>query len=219
MRWKPFILFLGLSLFFSSFLFAENKKNSEKIIQLSGQVKHSDYTTPIPGVSIVAKHKNRAAVSNFNGIYTIAIKESDTLVISYVGFKTKEIVLEKSDDFTNFRYQDIILEQDTIYLNPITVLPIPTGRAFDYAFVNVDFDNPIYTFRKNLNPQSIHEMARKADVTRAEAQFRTQKAMHDERGWDGLMKTGRGLKIQGLSDLYYKNKKRKEEEKIEGFRN
>ncbi len=201
------ILTLGFIIFSLSTLMAQPSVDKDRrVIQLSGQIKHTDHQTPIQGVSIIVKNKNRGTYSDFRGIYSIAIQEMDTLVLSSIGFKTQHIIIPEHKEMSNFKYLEIIMHQDTVYLNPISIQSLPEGRAFDYAFTQIDDDSPSKALRKNLNPQSIVEMTRTMPYQNTEIQFRTQKMMNDERGWDGMRKTGPLLKVNGLSDLFKKSK-------------
>lgn len=51
-----------------------------------------DADLPIPGVNIAIKGTNQGTVTNFDGEYTINANSGDTIVFSYVGFETQEIV-------------------------------------------------------------------------------------------------------------------------------
>ncbi|WP_353777336.1 TonB-dependent receptor [Winogradskyella sp. 3972H.M.0a.05] len=52
-----------------------------------------DTSQPLPGVSIVIKGTSTGTTSDFDGNYTIAASNGDTLVFSYVGFETQEIIV------------------------------------------------------------------------------------------------------------------------------
>lgn len=73
-----FMLFLGAS----SVLFAQ---------EVSGVV--SDDSGPLPGVSIVLKGTSTGTTSDFDGNYTISANNGDTLIFSYVGYETQEVIV------------------------------------------------------------------------------------------------------------------------------
>ncbi|HLS71733.1 MAG TPA: carboxypeptidase-like regulatory domain-containing protein [Chitinophagaceae bacterium] len=197
-----------------SFVFAQNeKKQNKKIIQLSGQIKHTDNVTPIPNVVIRVKNKDIGTYSNYQGVYSIAIQEDDTLIVSSLGLSKKEIVLEDlSNNIHNFEYRDIIMEQDTVYLNPVYISPLPSGKAFDYAFTQIDFSSPAHTYRRNLNPQSLQDAARTLPMTAQESQRSYQKQLMDNQAWDGLIRGGNLLQINGLFDALRPKEKKKDYE-------
>lgn len=75
---KHYLLFLLLNI---SFLFAQ--KN------ISGVVK--DHTGgSLPGVNVIEKGSNNGVSTDFNGNYSIKVKDGATLVFSYIGYKTVE---------------------------------------------------------------------------------------------------------------------------------
>ncbi|MBW2962485.1 SusC/RagA family TonB-linked outer membrane protein [Mesonia aestuariivivens] len=72
---------------------------------------------PIPGVNIIIKNTNKGAVTDFDGNYTIEkLQKNDTLVYSYIGFSTKEIV------FVNQEVIDVSLETDSSTLDEVVVV-------------------------------------------------------------------------------------------------
>lgn len=82
---KTFIPYiLGLLLLMSSPIFAQQK-------QMSGTV--SSNGEPIPGVSILVKGTSDGAITDFDGNYTILANDNDTLIFSYIGYGTKEVLV------------------------------------------------------------------------------------------------------------------------------
>ncbi|REG89202.1 SusC/RagA family TonB-linked outer membrane protein [Winogradskyella sediminis] len=49
---------------------------------------------PIPGVNILEKNTTNGTVSDFDGNYSIKVNDDATIVYSYVGFKTQEILVD-----------------------------------------------------------------------------------------------------------------------------
>jgi hypothetical protein len=47
--------------------------------------------TPLPGVNIVVKGTSRGVTSDFDGIFSIEAKMGETLVFSYLGYKSQEV--------------------------------------------------------------------------------------------------------------------------------
>ena len=58
----------------------------------SGQVTAEETNMPIPGANVVIKGTNKGVVTDFDGNYSIEAESQDTLVFSYVGFLTQEIL-------------------------------------------------------------------------------------------------------------------------------
>jgi iron complex outermembrane receptor protein len=74
------------------FFCASNVINAQEI---TGVVT-DDTLQPLPGVSIVIKGTTTGTTSGFDGDFTLEVNEGDTLVFSYVGFNTQEVVVSGS---------------------------------------------------------------------------------------------------------------------------
>eukprot|EP01096_Ripella_sp_DP13-Kostka_P009088 TRINITY_DN3439_c0_g1_i4.p5 TRINITY_DN3439_c0_g1~~TRINITY_DN3439_c0_g1_i4.p5 ORF type:complete len:278 (+),score=-43.96 TRINITY_DN3439_c0_g1_i4:418-1251(+) len=84
------LFFIWLCFSFSS-LFAKNTVRHNIIFfqqhQIQGTI--TDGSNPLPGVTIAVKGKsNAAAVSDYSGQYTLFASAADTLIVSFIGFKT-----------------------------------------------------------------------------------------------------------------------------------
>ena len=67
---------------------------------------------PLPGASIVLKDSNKGVVTNFDGDFFIETNNSkETLVVSYMGFKTQEV------NFTGKNNLTIVMVADAQSLN------------------------------------------------------------------------------------------------------
>lgn len=171
-----------------------NLPSSTKVIQLSGQIKFEDYETPIEGVHIYIKNKDIGTISNYRGVFTLAMNTEDTVVFKALGLKTIEKTITTTSITHNFEYMEVIMEQDTFYLNPVYISPLPEGLAFDYHFSQLEEYSPANVHKKSLNPQAIQKMAEQLPYQNIEIQIHTQRDLHRQRGWDGLRPSGSLLK-------------------------
>ena len=62
--------------------------------EISGTVK--DESGPLPGVSVIVKGTTNGTTTDFDGNYSITANNGDTLVFSYVGYDTQEVVVSGS---------------------------------------------------------------------------------------------------------------------------
>ncbi|WP_299681692.1 carboxypeptidase-like regulatory domain-containing protein [uncultured Dokdonia sp.] len=62
---------------------------------------------PLPGVTILVKGTQNGTVTNFDGIYSIECSVGDILVISYIGYKTREILV--TENMFSDVYEEAIL--------------------------------------------------------------------------------------------------------------
>jgi len=83
---KTFIPYiLGLLLLVASPSYAQQKT-------ISGTVSADD--EPIPGVSVLVKGTSIGVITDFDGNFTISAKNTDVLLFSYVGYITKEVLVD-----------------------------------------------------------------------------------------------------------------------------
>ena len=71
---------------------------------------------PLPGASILVKGTTTGSQSDFNGKYTINAPKGATLVFSYIGFKTQEIVVGENLTI------DVTLLEDAASLDEVVVV-------------------------------------------------------------------------------------------------
>ncbi len=111
------LIFLG---FVMSFLPLSAKNQSRHSNSFSQQHKVqgavTDGTNPLPGVTIALKNKkNNAAISDYSGQFSLSCSPYDTLVVSYIGFKTALVpIMGRS-------VVDIKLSYDTTTLQEVLV--------------------------------------------------------------------------------------------------
>lgn len=81
---------------------------------IKGNVKAID--GPLPGATVSVKESNQGTTTDFNGNFELSLsKETTTLVISFIGYTTKEVFLTQEN-----KYQ-IILEADAQQLKEVMV--------------------------------------------------------------------------------------------------
>ncbi len=85
--------------------------------ELKGTVVDS-YNMPLPGVNITLKSDpNKGTTTNFDGIFSISdIKKGNILVFSYLGFKTKEVIVNDENPIS------VQLETDAQMLDDVVVI-------------------------------------------------------------------------------------------------
>lgn len=111
------LFFIWLCFSFSS-LYATNSISRSisfaQQFQVQGTI--SDGSNPLPGVTIAIKSKgNSATISDYSGQYTLSASPSDTLIVSFIGFKTILVSVQ------NRKTIDISLEYDTTTLKEVKV--------------------------------------------------------------------------------------------------
>lgn len=110
--------FSGMLTLFLAFVvqltFAQEKTISGTISDNSG--------LPLPGATILVKGTTNGTSSDFDGNYTIQASEGETLIISFVGYTTKEVIIGASNSI------NITLQEDASVLDEVVVTALGIKR-------------------------------------------------------------------------------------------
>lgn len=77
---------------------------------------------PLPGVSIVVKGKPAGTSTNANGIFTIDANDGDILIISIIGYKTKEVTVGSQREFS-ISLEEAVAELTTVVVGSRSLRP------------------------------------------------------------------------------------------------
>lgn len=84
---------------------------------IDGVVLEQSSEQPLMGVNVIKKNTNEGVTSDFDGKFTLNnVSPGDVYIISYVGFKSKEIIIEDQNSLS------ILLEEDSALLDEIVVV-------------------------------------------------------------------------------------------------
>lgn len=76
---------------------------------------------PLIGVSIIEKGTTNRTITDFNGNYVLDIPNGSTVVFSYVGYVTQEIVVNRPSNV------NIVMEEDAVALTDVVVVGYAVG--------------------------------------------------------------------------------------------
>ncbi|SHM04839.1 SusC/RagA family TonB-linked outer membrane protein [Flavobacterium saccharophilum] len=111
------LFFIWLSFSFSSIFAKSSDRNYTSFFQqhkVQGTV--TDGTNPLPGVTIAIKNKkNNIVITDYSGQFSLSTSPFDTLVVSYMGFKTALVPIQGRS------VVNIILSYDTTTLQEVKV--------------------------------------------------------------------------------------------------
>lgn len=113
---RSFALLLFLCL--TSFVMAQNWN-------VQGIVVSSTDNEPVIGASVVESGTTNGTITDIDGNFTLSTKENAVLVITYLGFKTQEIKVNKQKNIT------IRLDEDAHMLNEVVAVGYRTERKAD----------------------------------------------------------------------------------------
>ncbi|WP_299366655.1 SusC/RagA family TonB-linked outer membrane protein [Winogradskyella sp.] len=92
---------------------------------VSGTVTDKADAMPLPGVNIVIKGTSRGASTDFDGKYSIEVNQGETIVVSYVGYSTQEIIYNGEATI------DVALEEDAAQLDEVVLVGYGTTTVKD----------------------------------------------------------------------------------------
>jgi TonB-linked SusC/RagA family outer membrane protein len=108
--YSRYLLFWSISLSLIS-----QALNAQSVFRLQGSVKSTVGET-LPGVSILVEGQSRGTVSDIDGLFSIEVNGSETLVFSAIGFVSKSVPVNNQSQL------QIALAEDTQQLNEVVVI-------------------------------------------------------------------------------------------------
>lgn len=151
---KRFLVFLFFSFSFF-FVNAQEKKDTLKLIQLSGVVVSNDSLNQMPFTTIFDLANRRGTVADYYGFFSIVVYPGDTLMFSYYGYKTSSYIVP--DTLTDNRYSIIhMLFRDTLNLPMINIYPWPSKEDFARAFIEMKpYDDALRRAQNQLSGENL----------------------------------------------------------------
>ena len=129
---------LGLGLSYSPQVFAvggsvTGDSESPALTEVQQQTKRitgvvSDHTGPVIGASVKVKGTSNGVATDFDGNFSLQAAVGQTLVVSYVGYLPKEIVVTATQNVYN-----ITIEEDRQMLNEVVVVGYGTMKKSDLS--------------------------------------------------------------------------------------
>ncbi len=143
--------------------------SGDSLIQVMGIVVDSLTREALPYAYCINVSQRIGTISNLDGSFSIVVKDGDTLLFSYMGYKSRSIVvdlLEIGERRNLTIYMRVELVPDTIVLPEVVVYPWKTAEEFRQAFLN--WEPPVieapYTYY-HLSPEVIKELAENSPPT------------------------------------------------------
>lgn len=100
------------------------RPSASTLQRITGQVTDAG-GQPMPGVSIVEKQTRKGTVTDGNGRFSLEVSPGATLVISFIGFETQEVVAGQQTSLT------IQLKEGSTMLNEVVAVGYQTLRKSD----------------------------------------------------------------------------------------
>ncbi len=130
---------LVLLLFGSTIALAQEKT-------ISGIISDEN-SLPLPGATVLVKGTSTGASADFDGKYAILAKQGQTLVFSFVGYASKEVVIGASNTI------DVVLKEDATALDEVVVTAMGITKKERSLGVSVgEVDNESLTRARSASP-------------------------------------------------------------------
>ncbi|WP_421825011.1 YfbK domain-containing protein [Flagellimonas oceanensis] len=118
---------------------------------VTGVVTDSD-NAPLPGVNVMVKETTKGTQTDFDGQYSVVAYQGQTLIFSYIGFKSKEVKIGVNKTI------NVQLEESSAALEEVVVVGYGTSRqnrATGYAIQSVASPAQIKRRKQKAYHQSI----------------------------------------------------------------
>ena len=153
------LLIVGLFLLsgWCSTAFAQGQ---DRQITFTGFITGGKTSEPLPGAYIYIPKAGKGVLSAPNGYFALPVLPGDSIIFSYVGFKTQyHIIPRRLADVT---YSAVVaLQEDVKTLAEVKVYPYATEELFKNAFVNLKLpdEKERENLAKNTDPEAILRLA------------------------------------------------------------
>ncbi len=113
-------------------------------IQVTGKVRSEDGNQPLPGATVIEKGTSNGVVTDIDGNYSLSVSANATLVFSYVGYLTTEVLIENRSTL------DITLSPDIASLDEVVVIGYGQAEKREITSAVASVDNKEFN-RGNVN--------------------------------------------------------------------
>jgi TonB-linked SusC/RagA family outer membrane protein len=177
-----------LMLIYCTISFAQEKTVSGTITEDSG--------IPLPGVNVMIKGTSSGAQSDFDGNYSLQVETGQTLVFSYLGFKTEEKLVGNESTVNVTMLEDATsLEQVVVTAFGIT----KSKKSLGYAQQTVKGENLNKTLEVDLNASLAGKVSGIQSLGSSGATF--DGALVRLRGQENILYVVDGIKVQSSNDI------------------
>jgi len=84
-------------------------------LTVNGTVTDEETKQPLPGVVVMIKNSTKGTVTDFDGLFEIVAQKGDILVVSYIGMKKQEVVVENQN--VNIQLQSDYSQLDEVVVS------------------------------------------------------------------------------------------------------
>lgn len=156
-----YIILIGLLLLLASGRFTTARaQGQERQVTFTGFLTGGKNNEPLPGAYIYIPKAGKGVLSAPNGYFALPVYPGDSIIFSYVGFKTQYHIIPRR--LTELTYSAVVaLQEDVKTLAEVKVYPYATEELFKEAFVNLKLpdEKERENLARNTDPAAIMRMA------------------------------------------------------------
>ena len=134
-------------------LFQKINNQTDSVVQLYGVVMTADSLRALPDASVVVVGKGRGTITNYQGVFSIAVMKGDQIEFSTVGYKSKTIFVPTNLEGKEFSVVQLLVD-DTAYLPGTVIRPRPSRAQFERDFINTDIPFDQYEIARQNTEES-----------------------------------------------------------------
>lgn len=174
MKLKLFSLLFFILLIKSFVSFSSSRPERDSIISISGQVIDSKNLGPVPLASITILRSRKGTICDSVGVFHLQVLQSDTLVISALGFRKKAWLIPTIINPDSPPFFQIQLDDISYLLDEVDIYALGTWDEFREDFINTKLEekNPI---NKDIIKQLAPFNTRKPDPVPAQYKPKNEK--------------------------------------------
>jgi len=160
MKIKTYIL--ALLLFFANQVFAQPILIEDELVEVSGIIltKNDKGLQYVPFATVAVNNTNRGTYANWEGMFSIVIKKSESITFTAIGFG--DYTLSVPDNYEGMYYTVVVeLEPKDINLAEVVVFPWPNRDNFRAEFLAMQPTEAMKmedVAKGNLNRRKMFEM-------------------------------------------------------------
>ena len=135
-------------------------QGQDRQITFTGFLTGGKTNEPLPGAYIYIPKAGKGVLSAPNGYFALPVFPGDSIIFSYVGFKTQYHIIPRR--LTDLTYSAVVaLQEDVKTLAEVKVYPYATEELFKDAFVNLKLpdEKEREILARNTSPEAIMRQA------------------------------------------------------------
>lgn len=160
---KNSLLFIGLVLLLvslSGMFSTVQAQGQDRQVTFTGFITGGKTNEPLPGAYIYIPKAGKGVLSAPNGYFALPVFPGDSIIFSYVGFKTQYHIIPRR--LTDLTYSAVVaLQEDVKTLAEVKVYPYATEELFKEAFVNLKLpdEKERENLARNTSPEAMMRQA------------------------------------------------------------